>query len=107
MEGKVLDRIPQNLAGTQPPWVNSVPARLRHRFCHHVFMSVKNHSKFEVNMRAKESKRFDLLPGKLWAAFTARQGHHFRSHKPNRPAAFRICFLAFDSCSDSAPRVSG
>lgn len=67
-------------------------------------MSVKNHFKFEADMHAKESEGFDLLPGKLWAAFIARQGHHFRSHKPNRSAAFRICFLAFDSCSDSASR---
>lgn len=55
-------------------------------------------------MRAKESKGFDFLPEKLWAAFIAMQGHHFRYHKPNSSADFRICFLAIDSCTESAPR---
>jgi len=65
---------------------------------------VKNRFKFEVNTHAQESKAFDLFPEKLWAAFIAMQGHHFRYHKPNCSADFRIRFLAIDSCTDSALR---
>lgn len=102
----MLDLILQDLEGIQTPLgkFSASPAQTLFLPSHYVFMSVKNHFKFEVNMHAKESKGVDLLPEKLWAAFISMQGHHFHYHKPNCSADFHICFLPIDSCTESAPR---